>query len=323
MQLSSSVLAENSGKHGTDVATARILIKTWWSQWKEAVHRLFCMQPACCLIRHPLPFIYHCAWEARRLFAPLSVAPVIFFIMAHCQNVVSPHTSLLPVCLWNLCWKTKAKPSFLATKKPEGLFWHVRGPWRHRDHTGDEEENIWVERSHLFLWLDHSLPCGLWELYLLKEHLSYLPKPPLCHLNASVIQSSTILPGNTSTSSLGKDSKICVSYSCKSPLTARLSCPPAKAFPGKAAHVSVCPRICTACNIESQLFHSRVSFPRQRLLQNQSERRRGCGSSLMLSFGVRGPGRTDRLFSCLRVMLGAVRETVVSWNIGLSGNFAN
>lgn len=260
VQLSSSVLAKNSRKHRTDVATARIQIKTWWSQWKEAVHRLFCMQPACCLIRHPLPFIYHCAWETRRLFAPLSVAPVIFFLTARCQNVVSPHTSLLTVYLWNLCWKMKAKPSFLATKKPEGSFWHVHGLWRQRDHTGDEEENIWVERSHLFLWLEQT-PCMLWELYLLKEHLSYLPKLVLCHLNASVIQSSTILPGNTSTSSLDKDSQICVSYSCKSPLTARLSCPQAKAFPGKAGtRECLSPRLhCMQCWEPALKFQSLVS----------------------------------------------------------------
>ena len=64
--------------------------------------------------------------------------------------------------------------------------------------------------------------------------MSCLPKLPLCHLNASVVQSSTILPGNTSTSSVDQDTQICVLYSCKSPLTATLSCPLAKAFPGKA-----------------------------------------------------------------------------------------
>lgn len=109
----------------------------------------------CCLICHPFPFICDCAWEAGRLFALLSVASVFFVVVviAYCQNVVSPNTSLLPVSLWNLCWKMKANASFLAPKKAEGLFWHVHSPWRHRDSIGDEEVNIWLERSHLFLWL--------------------------------------------------------------------------------------------------------------------------------------------------------------------------
>lgn len=170
---------------------------------------------AACLLPDPssIPFHLSLCMGSREALCSSVCGFCHFFIIAHCQNVVSPHTSLLPVSLWTLCWKTNAKTSFLATKKAEGSFWHVRGLWRHRDHTGEEEENIWVERSHLFLWLERSLPShGLWEVYLLKEHLSScLPKPPLCHLKASVIQSSTILPGNTSTSSVEKGGQICVS----------------------------------------------------------------------------------------------------------------
>lgn len=174
------MLAKNSGKAwdwcSNCIHTLQYLVVP--VEWGSALPVLHAA--CCCLICHPFPFIWDCAWEAGRLFAPLSVASVIFFIIAYCQNVVSPYTSLLPVSPWNLCWKMKANPSFLATEKAEGLFWHVHGPWRHRDHTGDEEVNIWAERSHLFLWLEYSLPsCGLWEVYLLKEHLSScLSKPP-------------------------------------------------------------------------------------------------------------------------------------------------
>lgn len=184
---------------------------------------------AACLLPDPSssPFYLSLCMGSREALCSSLCGFCHFFIIADCQNVVSSHTSLLPVSLWNFCWKMKAKPSFLDTKKAEGSFWHVRGLWRCRDHTEDEEKNIWVERSHLFPWLEHSLPShGLWELYLLKEHISScLPQPPVCHLTASVIHSSTISPSNTSPSSVDKNTQICVSYSGKSPLAARLSCP--------------------------------------------------------------------------------------------------
>jgi len=164
----------------------------------------------------------------------------------------------------------------------------VRGLWRHRDHTGDEKEDIWVERSHLFLWLERSLPSqGLWELYSLREHLaSCLPKPPLCRLNASVIQSSTTLPGNTASSSVDQDAQICASYSCKSPLTARLSCPVAKAFPGKAGtcerlslHLHCVQRLEPACPCQSLVAGAGV--PSKSL--GEEER---LGSRLVWAFSV-------------------------------------
>lgn len=179
---------------------------------------------------------------------------------------------------------------------------------------GDEEENIWVERSHLFLWLKHSLPSpGFWEVYLLKEHLSScLSKPPLCHLNASVIQSSTILPGNTSTSSVDKDTQICVSYSCKSPLTARLSCLLAKAFPGKAG-TRECLALCLHCmqRLEPALsFQSLVSKAKNPSKSLKEEE--GLWEQTDVGIWCGGPGRTNRLFSCPRVVLGTAREMVVS-----------
>lgn len=183
-----------------------LLVPVEWGCARSVLH-------AACLLLDPssIPFHLSLCMGSRKALCFSVCGFCHFFIIAHCQNVVSPHTSLLAVSLWNLCWKMKAKPSLLATKKAEGSFWHVHGLWRHRDHTGDEEENIWVERSHLFLWLEHSLPsCRLWEVYLLKEHLpSCLPKPALCHLNACVIQSCAIFPGNTSTSSVDKDTQIC------------------------------------------------------------------------------------------------------------------
>lgn len=65
--------------------------QTLWSQWKKAMHCLFCMQPACCLILHPFSFIYHCAWEAGRLICSSVCGFCHFFIIARCQNVASPH----------------------------------------------------------------------------------------------------------------------------------------------------------------------------------------------------------------------------------------
>lgn len=61
----------------------------------------------CCLICHPFPFICDCAWEAGRLFAPLSVASVIFLLLYTVKTLSLP---IPPFCLspFGICaerWK--------------------------------------------------------------------------------------------------------------------------------------------------------------------------------------------------------------------------
>lgn len=130
-----------------------------------------------------------------------------------------------------------------------------------------------------------------------------------------------LLLGNT-TSAIDRDTKICVLYSCKSPLTTRLSCLLASLSWECRHKQMLVPVFSLHALFRVSSFFS-VSFPWQRLLENHSKRRRGFGSRLILAFGVRFPRRINMHFSCPRVMLGTARETVISWNVGLFSNFAH
>lgn len=93
----------------------------------------------CCLICHPFPFIWDCAWEAGRLFAPLSVASVIFFYYCTLSKCCLPPP---PFCLFpfGICaerWKQTHLSWLLKRQKVYSDMCMARG---------DTEITLWMKR---------------------------------------------------------------------------------------------------------------------------------------------------------------------------------
>lgn len=119
------------------------------------------MQPASCLIRHPVPFIYHCAWEAGRLFALLSVSSVILLLLqtGKMLSLPTPPFCLCPFGISAERWKQN-HPSWL---RKRFILTRVRPVETQRSHWGWREEYLGGEKPSVSLaraWLTFSGALG-------------------------------------------------------------------------------------------------------------------------------------------------------------------
>lgn len=108
---------------------------------------------AACLLLDPssIPFYLSLCMGSRETLcsSPLSVASVIFSLLHTVKmlSLLTPPFHLAPFGIRAGRWKQNHLSWPLKRQKVHS---DVRSLWRHRDHTGDGEENIWMERSHLF-----------------------------------------------------------------------------------------------------------------------------------------------------------------------------
>lgn len=312
--------------------TSCLLTQTLWSlvEWSHTLSVLH----AALLLHNPssIPFHPSLCMGSRETLCFSVWGFCHLFIIAYCQNVVSPLYHLPFACLpLEFLLKDKSRTVFLSLfviGEARGFIWHVHGLWRHRD-SSEEGESFWTEEGHPPLCLKDSpiFSQGLGGVLLRLNR--WIRGPIQSGFPNSTLPTECLCPAHhhkphiTFILHLKIHNTI---FYWKSQLTARLSCPQLMPSLGRQTHQHLSP--CFGCMqyVEPAPFLSRISCFQGKDSFKVTQGARGGGNGgriLTFLFSMRDSGSCDRLSSCLIPILWAARKAAASQSINHSGSFTN